>query len=131
MFPPQPRKKGKRAPKTARTRGRRRHQDKLGLIAIILAISVVLGLGIWWIVSAATSGINPKELNFTSDMSYHATEDSIYYISEQKLSCVDYANNEKWTLELPLSGASVKASGSLVAIFSDSVVVVYLSLIHI
>lgn len=125
MFPPQPRKKGKRPPKSARTRGRRRHQDKLGLIAIILAISVVLGLGIWWIVSAATSGINPKELNFTSDMSYHATEDSIYYISEQKLSCVDYANNEKWTLELPLSGASVKASSSLVAIFSDSVVVVY------
>ena len=110
MFPPQPRKKGKRPPKSARTRGRRRHQDKLGLIAIILAISVVLGLGIWWIVSAATSGINPKELNFTSDMSYHATEDSIYYISEQKLSCVDYANNEKWTLELPLSGACTTSS---------------------
>ena len=45
--------------------------------------------------------------------------------ASKKLSCVDYANNERWTLELPLSGASVKASGSLVAIFSDSVVVVY------
>ncbi len=126
MFPPQPRKRNtKRGVKAPRNKGRKRRNNTFGLIGIILAICVVLGLGVWWIVSATTAGINPKELAFTPDMSYHATEDSIYYISEQNLSCIDYANNEKWTLQLPLTGASVKASSSLVAVYSESVVVAY------
>lgn len=126
MFPPQPRKNKKTARRPAnRRRGARRRKSRLGLIGLILAISVVLGLGIWWVVAATSDAINPKELKFTAEMSYHATEDSIYYVSEQKLSCIDYANNEKWSVELPFAGASTKASSTLAAVYSESIVVVY------
>ena len=46
MFPPQPRKGKKRRKPTARnSQLNRRRNSKLGLIGLILAISVVLGLG--------------------------------------------------------------------------------------
>jgi hypothetical protein len=118
MFPP-PRNRKKPQRKN-------RSRPILMGLALVLAVIALFLLGSWLLGSKNTT-LKPLALRFEATDAYAATSESILFIKDDKLTCIDYANNEKWSAALLASGMKISASQSLCAAFDGTRVQLFTS----
>lgn len=111
MFPP-PRDRIKR---------RRSFRHSKAMIAVCAVLVIALCLGVYFIFFAGGSGeVSARQLRFSASDMYCTTDSSIYFIQDAQLTCIDYADNEKWRTELLAANMKVTASSTLVAAYDNT-----------
>lgn len=116
MFPP-PRNRAKKT-----KRDNRRILLRVGAGVLAVVILILLGN---WIFGTRNYSITAKALRFKSTYAYTATEKSILFIRDTTLTCIDYADNEKWSVDLKIAGMKVDGSNELSAVYDKTHVQIY------
>ena len=111
MFPP---------PRNRNQKRRKRKMKWLLPACIGAVVLVMLVVGAVCLFGGGIGSIQAKEMRFTSNNNYIASKNSIFFTQDAKLTCVDYANNEKWTTETLAANMKVAASSDMVAVYNDS-----------
>lgn len=85
-------------------------------VALLLLVAIAGGAAYFIFFRSDTSVLAGQRLRISSDAQIVAASDSIYYYSENKLSCVDYTDTLKWTLDTENADLELAASDSMVAL---------------
>ena len=113
-------------PPRDRNQKRRKRKMKWLLPTCIAAVFVVLLIvGAVFLFSGGVGSIQAKEMRFTSNNNYAASNNSIFFTQDTKLTCIDYADNEKWSVDTMAADMKVAASSDLVAAYNDSNVQIF------
>lgn len=97
----------------------------------MLAVAVLLVLAIGGVAAyfvffnSDTSLLAGQKLRVPVDARIAAAAESIYYLSDNKLSCVDYSDNLKWTVEAQSGDLELNGSDQLVALNSTNALWLY------
>ena len=116
MFPP-PRNRNKKQKKN-------RARFILVSIATVVAVFALFAVG-KWVFGTRNTAIDAKLLSFLATDDYTATQESLLFVRDDVLSCIDYADNEKWSVSLLTSGMNVEASTELAAAYDDTRVQIF------